>query len=113
MMSELTRLHSEAERLLTVYFEHKDCNDEALRRKVHIDLDMFLMQHRETAMILMTEGLQLEIDNLIAERKSAEIKAKPWRRWLRRPASGGAAATKGDISKDVQQDTKNTRGLES
>lgn len=73
-MSELTRLHDEAVRLLTVYDEHKHSADEALRRKVHIDLDHFLMCHREVAAILFVEGLQREIDAL---KKKSEPK-RPW-----------------------------------
>lgn len=78
MMSELTRLHAEALRLLTVYMEYKDCNDEFMRRKVHVDLDRFLMQHREIAAVLMTQGLQDAIFGLAKE----QPKRVPWYRRL-------------------------------
>lgn len=64
-MSELTRLKDEATRLLTVYEEYKDSPDEWRRRKAHIDLDRFLMQHRDTAILLFVSGLQTEIDALV------------------------------------------------
>lgn len=57
-MSELTRLIDEATRLLTLYEEHKDSQIEWKRRKAHVDLDRFLMEHREVAAILMVQGLQ-------------------------------------------------------
>lgn len=76
MMSELTRLHAEALRLLTVYLEYKDCNDEFMRRKVHLDLDRFLMEHREIAAVLMTQGLQDTIFGLVAEESNK--KKAPW-----------------------------------
>lgn len=68
LMSELTQLHSEALRLLTTYEEYKDSPNEHLRRKVHLDLDRFLMQHRYVAAILVTQGLQDAMDRLVAER---------------------------------------------
>jgi hypothetical protein len=73
MMSELTRLHDEALRLLTVYDEYKDSSDEYLRRKVHIDLDRFLMQHREIAAILLIQGLQDTISKPVVSQKK-----EPW-----------------------------------
>lgn len=67
MMSELTRLRDEAVRLLTIYEEHKDSTDEFMRRKAHVDLDRFLMEHRETAALLMVEGLKREIGSIVVE----------------------------------------------
>lgn len=75
-MSELTRLKDEATRLLTLYVEYKDCNDDFKRRKAHIDLDRFLMEHREVAGILMVQGLQDAFDALVRESKPA--KQMPW-----------------------------------
>lgn len=60
-MSELTRLRDEADRLLTTYAEYKDCNDLVVKTRVHVELDRFLMANRETAAILMLEGLDAEI----------------------------------------------------
>lgn len=61
MVTELMKLRDEAERLLQVYTEHKDSQDESLRRKAHLDLDRFLMRHREEAILLMVDGLNTEI----------------------------------------------------
>ena len=67
VMSELTRLRDEADRLLTTYAEYKDCNDLVVKTRVHVELDRFLMNNRETAAILMLEGLDAEIDRLKGE----------------------------------------------
>lgn len=66
-MSELTRLRDEAERLLTTYVEYRDCNDLVVKTRVHVELDRFLMQNRETAALLMLEGLNDEIERLRGE----------------------------------------------
>ena len=66
-MSELTRLRDEAERLLTTYVEYKDCNDLVVKTRVHVELDRFLMANRETAAILMLEGLNYELERLREE----------------------------------------------
>lgn len=63
-MSELTRLRDEADRLLTTYAEYKDCNDLVVKTRVHVELDRFLMANRETAAILMLEGLDAELERL-------------------------------------------------
>lgn len=63
-MSELTRLRDEAARLHGVYEEYSNSSDEALRRKAHVDLDRFLMENRETAVLLMIDGLDREIEQL-------------------------------------------------
>jgi hypothetical protein len=63
-MSELTRLRDEADRLLTTYIVYKDCNDQIIRRKVHVELDRFLMHNREAAIALMLDGLNTEIIRL-------------------------------------------------
>lgn len=55
MRRKLIRLHDEALRLLTIY---EDCDDEFRRRKVHLDLDRFLMQHREVA--TRVRGLEIK-----------------------------------------------------
>lgn len=61
MIKELSKLRDEAERLLETYTLFKDSEDENLRRKAHLDLDRFLMQHREEAVLLMLDGLNTEI----------------------------------------------------
>ena len=83
MMSELTRLKDEATRLLTVYEEYKDSTDEFKRRKAHLDLDRFLMEHREVAMVLMVQGLQDAFDQLVAELKEPQRRAPWYKRLLR------------------------------
>lgn len=85
MMSKLTRLHDEALRLLTVYEEYKDSNDAFMRRKAHIDLDRFLMEHREVAALLFVQGLRFEINDLRVETTKQPIK----RPWYRRIIKGG------------------------
>jgi hypothetical protein len=77
MMSELTRLYDEALRLLTVYDEHKNSTDEHMRLKAHVDLDRFLMEHREVAAILVVSGLKAEIEAL-AKSEQATRKKTPW-----------------------------------
>lgn len=77
-MSELTRLKDEATRLLTIYEEYKDCNDEFMRRKAHLDLDRFLMEHRHIAAVLMMQGLQDAFDQIVVETTIAEQKRIPW-----------------------------------
>lgn len=84
MMSKLTRLHEEALRLLTTYEEHKNSTDEHMRRKAHLDLDRFLMEHREVAAILFVGGLQVEIEALsVPDRKVTKAP------WYRRFIKGG------------------------
>lgn len=65
MVTELMKLRDEAERLLELYTMHKDSDDEVMRRRVHIDLDKFLMQHREEAALLMVDGLNTEIKVMV------------------------------------------------
>ena len=77
MLSELTRLKDEATRLLTVYEEYKNCNDDYMRRKAHVDLDRFLMQHRDIAAVLMVQGLQDAFDQIKTELKFEEAPV-PW-----------------------------------
>lgn len=88
MMSKLTRLRDEALRLLTTYEEHRDSEDATLRRKAHLDLDKFLMENRETAIILMVKGLDEEIKLIQAK----NVYEEPKRRWFQRKrkyAKGG------------------------
>lgn len=85
MMSELTRLHDEALRLLTVYDEYKNSNDEHMRLKAHVDLDRFLMEHREVAAILVVSGLKAEIEALAKSDQMARKKTP----WFKRFRKGG------------------------
>lgn len=102
MMSELTRLRDEAIRLHTIYDMHKDSEDESLRRKVHLDLDRFLMEHRETAIILMAEGLNQHIESIVIELPFEKRVTVPWYKRL----FGGA---KNGNSKDkVNQESEHT-----
>ena len=55
MRIKLIRLYDEALRLLTIY---EDCDDEFSRRKVHLGLGRFLMQHREVATTV--RGLEIK-----------------------------------------------------
>lgn len=64
MLSELKSLHDEAAKLLNLYEKYKDSNDLQMRRKVHIRLDKFLMEHRDTVAQLVVDGLQREIKQL-------------------------------------------------
>ena len=82
MMSELTRLKDEATRLLTLYTEYKDCNDATLRRKACVDLDRFLMEHREIAAVLMVQGLQDAFDSLVLEQYDYRATARWYKRLI-------------------------------
>lgn len=90
MMSELTRLRDEAARLSETYRMYKDSEDPAFRRRAHLELDKFLMEHRETAIICMEQMLTQEIEGL-KEHNKANIKTKTRQSfipsWFRR---GGA-----------------------
>ena len=77
MMSELTRLRDEASRLLTVYEEYKDSDVDYMRRKAHLDLDRFLMEHHEVAALLMVQGLQDAFSQLVVASKKP-AKPLPW-----------------------------------
>lgn len=99
MMSLLTRRHAEAKRLLELYTTYKDSEDDWRRRKAHVDLDRFLMENRETAIMCIEQVLQDEINALVAEQKKhtkvTRILRPPWYQRLayslqRRRAEGGA-----------------------
>ena len=70
MMSALTRKHEEAKRLLETYTLHKNSPDVELRRKVHLDLDRFLMENRETAIVCVERVIAAELEDLLAERRA-------------------------------------------
>ena len=74
-MSALTRKRDEARRLLELYTAYKNSPDDWRRRKAHIDLDRFLMENRETAIMCLEQVLSEEIDNQIAEaRRHTKLK---------------------------------------
>lgn len=100
MLSELTRLKDEATRLLTVYEMYKDSVHPEMRRKAAIDLDRFLMENRETAILLMSQGLQQEIDKLtdeVAKNRKKGLKTKWFSRFSLRkggaPVDGSSTTT--------------------
>lgn len=69
MVKELSRLRDEAARLLETYTEFKESDEQDLRRKAHLDLDRFLMEHREEAILLMVDGLNEEIKKMVDKTK--------------------------------------------
>ena len=70
MMSALTKKHEEAKRLLETYILHKNSPDEEVRRKVHLDLDRFLMENRETAIVCIERVIDAELKDLLAEKRA-------------------------------------------
>ena len=74
MMSALTRKHDEVKRLLELYQLYKDSDQDWRRRKVHIDLDRFLMENRETAILCMEQVLAEEIQALCKANKESKPK---------------------------------------
>lgn len=85
MMSLLTRKLDEAKRLLELYTIYKDSDDNWRRRKAHVDLDRFLMENREMAIMCIEQVLQTELDALVAESKKKQKKPKLVKRILRPP----------------------------
>lgn len=84
-MSALTRKRDEARRLLELYTIYKDSPDDWRRRKAHIDLDRFLMENRETAIMCIEQVLSDEINNQIAEARKHKKVTKVLRpSWLQR-----------------------------
>lgn len=96
-MSALTRKHAEVKRLLELYDIYKDSPEDWRRRKAHVDLDRFLMENRETAIMCMERVLADEIEAQVVARR-AKAQRPPWYvRMLggmsghtRRSAEGGA-----------------------
>jgi hypothetical protein len=84
-MSLLTRKLDEAKRLLELYTIYKDSDDDWRRRKAHVDLDRFLMENREMAIMCIEQVLQTELDALVAESKKKQKKPKLVKRTLRPP----------------------------
>lgn len=69
MMSELTRKRDEAARLQELYTLYKDSDEDWRRRKTTIDLDRFLMENRELAIMCVERVLSDEIVKLADERR--------------------------------------------
>ena len=105
MMSALTRKLDEAKRLLELYTLYKDSDDDWRRRKAHVDLDRFLMENRETAILCIERVLQLEIEAQVAETRKHKLVTRimrpPWYQRLafRLQRKGGA-----DNGTQVQSD---------
>lgn len=80
MLSELTRLKDDATRLLTLYELYKDSDYDYMRRKVHLDLDKFLMENRETAILLTVQGLQEAYNQELQKQQEllGHLSRKPW-----------------------------------
>lgn len=95
MLSELTRLKDEATRLLTVYEMYKDSEYDYMRRKAHMDIDRFLMENRETALILTIQGLQDAFDQEVAKQKSAH-KTSDTAPWYKKLFGGNKNAKSND-----------------
>lgn len=95
-MSALTRKRDEARRLLELYEIYRDSPDDWRRRKAHVDLDRFLMENRETAIMCIERVLSDELDQQIAEARKHNKIARPsiFKRLAgslqRRRAEGGA-----------------------
>lgn len=85
MMSLLTRKLDEAKRLLELYTLYKDSDELWRRRKAHVDLDRYLMENREMAIMCIEQVLQTELDALVAESKKTQKKHKLVTRTIRPP----------------------------
>ena len=84
-MSALTRKRDEARRLLELYTIYKDSPDDWRRRKAHVDLDRFLMENRETAIMCIERVLSDEINQQVAEtRKHTKVTRIMRPSWLQR-----------------------------
>lgn len=80
MMSALTRKLDEIRRLQETYSIYKDCEDSIMRRKAHLDVDRFLMENRETALICMEQVLDAELKSLKVKQATKVIKPSWYRR---------------------------------
>lgn len=85
MMSALTRKRDEARRLLELYMAYRNSPDDWRRRKAHVDLDRFLMENRETAIMCIERVLSDEIAQHVAEtRKHTKVTRVLRPSWLQR-----------------------------
>ena len=76
---KLIKLRDEAALHRDKYETYKDSSDEWLRRKVAVDLDRFLMEHREVAIILIAEALEREVKSAPSH-NAAATRTSWWRR---------------------------------
>ena len=77
MMSALTRKLDELRRLQETYTMYKDCDDPSMCRKAHLDVDRFLMENRETALICMEQVLDNELKSL-KDKQATKVIKRPW-----------------------------------
>lgn len=77
LMSALTRKLDEVRRLQETYSIYKDSEDDRVRRKVHLDVDRFLMENREVALLCFERVLAEELDELKKLSELNETKL-PW-----------------------------------
>ena len=86
MIKKLIKLRDAAEMHREKYEVYHNSNDEWRRRKVICELDRFLMENRETAIILMTEALNEEVKHASAH-KATKTRTSWWRKLQRRSVS--------------------------
>lgn len=98
MMSALTRKLDEIRRLQETYTIYRDHEDSTMRRKAHLDVDRFLMENRETALLCMEQVLDNELNSLKAKQATKVIKPP----WYRRVAFS-LQRRRVDGDKEVQQ----------
>ena len=99
MMSALTRKLDEIRRLQETYTMYRDCNDPTMRRKAHLDVDRFLMENRETALICMEQILDAELKDMKAKQAKQAVKIiKP--PWYRRVAYSLQRRREGGVDND-------------
>lgn len=98
MMSALTRKLDEIRRLQETYRMFRDHEDATMRRKAHLDVDRFLMENRETALICMEQVLDAELKDLKAKQATKIIRPP----WYRRVAYS-LQRRRAEVDKEVQQ----------
>lgn len=96
MMSALTRKLDELRRLQETYRMYKDHEDSTMRRKAHLDVDRFLMENRETALICMEQVLDNELNSLKVKQATKVIKPP----WYRRVAYSLQRRREGGVDND-------------
>lgn len=103
MMSELTRKRDEVAGLYERYMLYRDCDEDFRRRKVHIDLDKFLMENRELAIMCIDQVLNEEIEALRRETDTTQLSwfQRITAKFQRRHAKGGFV----NVGTSTQQNT--------
>ena len=101
MMSELTRKRDEVAGLYERYMLYRNCDEDFRRRKVHIDLDKFLMENRELAIMCIDQVLNEEIEALRKETSAPQLTwfQRITAKFQRRYARGGVV----DVGASAQQ----------